>query len=178
LAGLGVVLAACSGSTGSTTTSAPDATTVTTTTATTTTATTTTVPDDASVELLAAFPRAEIDVASEPWQVAVADTPQLRAQGLMGVTDLGDVDGMLFVWDSDTPSWFWMKDTLIPLDIAFFRADGSPVAVLSMVPCEADPCPSYGPAGGRAYRYALEAPAGQLVGMEEDGLELGGIPLD
>ena len=158
-------------------TTAPSATTTTTTT-TSLPATTTITGTDPSVDLLAGFTRAEIEVGGEPWVVAFADTPELRAQGLMGVTDLGELDGMLFVWDSDTPSSFWMKDTLIPLDIAFFRADGSLVDVLSMVPCEADPCPRYGPAGGRTYRYALEAPAGRLVEMSEEGLEIGGIPVD
>ncbi len=95
--------------------------------------------------------------------VAVADTPDQRAQGLMGVTDLGGLDGMLFVFPTDTPTQggFWMKNTLIPLDIAFFDANGMLVDRLAMEPCTADPCPSYHPSG--AYRYALEAPEGDLT---------------
>ncbi len=92
--------------------------------------------------------------------VAVADTPDERSQGLMGVTDLGGLDGMLFVFQSDSDGGFWMKDTLMPLDIAFFDADGGLVNVLMMDPCTADPCPTYRPGG--AYRYAVEAPAGDL----------------
>ena len=52
------------------------------------------------------------------------------------------------------------RDTLIPLDIAFFDSDGGLVNLLTMEPCTADPCPSYRPGG--SYRYAVEAPAGDL----------------
>jgi uncharacterized membrane protein (UPF0127 family) len=96
----------------------------------------------------------------ETWTVAVADTAELRSRGLMGVTDLGGLDGMLFSWDRDVRSGFWMKDTLIALDIGFFSSEGALVDLLSMTPCTADPCPSYVPAG--EYRYAVEAPPGSF----------------
>ena len=105
-------------------------------------------------------------VAGEPWTVAVAATREERSQGLMNVTDLGEVDGMLFVFEADSEGGFWMKDTLIPLDIAFFDAGGSLVDVLSMVPCREDPCPIYTPAG--AYRFALEAVPGRLDGLADE----------
>jgi uncharacterized membrane protein (UPF0127 family) len=98
--------------------------------------------------------------------VAVANTPGERAQGLMGVDDLGILAGMLFVHESDSEVGFWMKDTIIPLDIAFFAADGSLVNVLRMEPCEADPCPFY--YSGAPYRFALETPAGDLDGLGSD----------
>lgn len=88
--------------------------------------------------------------------VAVAETPQQRAQGLMGLVDLGDLDGMLFVYERPTTSSFWMKDTLIPLDIAFFDDEGRWVNNLSMVPCVDEECPQYS-AGGE-YIYAVEVP--------------------
>ncbi len=94
------------------------------------------------------------------YSVAVADTGELRRQGLMGVTDLGSLDGMLFVFGSDTTGGFWMKDTLLPLDIAFFAADGSFVDGFVMEPCTTPSCPSYRPSG--AYRYAVEMPAGNM----------------
>lgn len=105
-------------------------------------------------------------VGGEDWTVALAATPQERAQGLMFVTDLGDVDGMLFVFDRESSGGFWMKDTLIPLDIAFFRADGTVVDVLSMVPCEEDPCPVYTPVG--PYFYALETVPGRFDDLPEE----------
>ncbi len=88
--------------------------------------------------------------------VAVADAPSERSQGLMNVADLGDLDGMLFVWEQPTAQTFWMKDTLLPLDIAFFDATGSYVDSFSMEPCVAEPCDSYQPAG--SYTHAIEVP--------------------
>lgn len=89
-----------------------------------------------------------------------ADTAQERSQGLMGRTSLGEGEGMLFLFEAPVqqPLSFWMKNTLIPLDILFFAADGTLVSSASMVPCTADPCPittSSAPAA-----MALEVPAG------------------
>jgi len=109
-----------------------------------------------------------ISIDGRDLAVAVADNPQTRAQGLMGVTDLGDLDGMLFVFEDDTETGFWMKSTLIPLDIAFFAADGRFVDRLTMQPCIEDPCPTYLPGG--PYRYAIEAPAGALEFVGEGSL--------
>ncbi len=114
---------------------------------------------------LGEFGTASITVGDRAMTVAVADTPDERSQGLMGVTDLDGLDGMLFVFQADSDVGFWMKDTLIPLDIAFFDADGAFVDRLMMEPCTADPCPTYQPVG--SYRYALEAPAGDLSFVDE-----------
>lgn len=94
--------------------------------------------------------------------VAVADTSELRRRGLMYVEDLGDLDGMVFVFESDSTGGFWMKNTLIQLDIAFFDAEGSFVDGFVMEPCATADCPSYRPSG--SYRYALEMAAGTMPG--------------
>jgi uncharacterized membrane protein (UPF0127 family) len=99
-----------------------------------------------------------ITVDGEEYLVAFVDTPATRAEGLMGVEDLGDLDGMLFDLEEEREASFTMRNTLIPLDIVFFAADGTGRTMLSMEPCAAEPCPSY-PSGGPA-RYALEVPAG------------------
>lgn len=106
------------------------------------------------------FDATTISIDDRSMTVAVADTPAKRSQGLMGVTDLGGLDGMLFVFEADSDVGFWMKDTLILLDIAFFDADGVFVDRLTMEPCTADPCPVYRPRG--SYRYAVETPPGGL----------------
>lgn len=106
------------------------------------------------------FGTSAISIDGREFAVAVAERPDQRSQGLMDITDLGDLDGMLFVFPSDSDGGFWMKNTLIPLDIAFFDADGDLVNTLTMEPCTADPCPTYRPGG--AYRYVVEAPAGDL----------------
>lgn len=88
--------------------------------------------------------------------VAVADDARKRSQGLMGLVDLGDLDGMLFIYDAPTTSTFWMKDTLIPLDIAFFSSTGGWINNFTMQPCPDEDCSSYS-AGGE-YVYAVEVP--------------------
>jgi len=75
----------------------------------------------------------------------------------MGVTDLPENHGMAFRWDAPTDATFWMKDTLIPLSIAFVGEDGKVIAVRDMAPCTADPCTTYGADG--PYTMAIEANA-------------------
>jgi hypothetical protein len=155
---------ATTGSSTTTTGSTTPATTATTTATTTTQPTTSTLPE--IPETLAEFDLATIGLAGAELLVAVADDPGERSQGLMFVESLGDLDGMLFVFDRDVRSGFWMKDTLIRLDIAFFSSDGVFVDGLTMEPCEVDPCPNYRPGG--SYRYALEMPAGTMAGGEPE----------
>ena len=99
------------------------------------------------------FDSATITIDEQQLAVAIADTPALQSRGLMGVTDLGGLDGMLFVFEESTDGGFWMKDTLIALDIAFFDADGAFVDRFTMEPCTGDPCPVYHSLG--SYRYAV-----------------------
>jgi len=78
-------------------------------------------------------------------EVQVADSPTERQTGLMGRESLEPYDGMAFVWDEPVEGTFWMKDTLIPLSIAFWDDRGRIISILDMDPCTADPCPAYGP---------------------------------
>jgi uncharacterized protein len=89
--------------------------------------------------------------------VQVADDDASRERGLMGVTDLPENHGMAFVWDAPTDATFWMKDTLIPLSIAFVGQDNRVVSIREMTPCAADPCETYG--SDASYTTALEANA-------------------
>jgi len=91
----------------------------------------------------------------------LAETGDQQARGLMNRTDLAGYDGMLFKFASDTTSSFYMKDTPLPLSIAFFDASGAFVSTADMAPCIHMPsCPTYGAA--RPYRWALEVPQGAL----------------
>ncbi|OZB11877.1 MAG: hypothetical protein B7X58_12105 [Marinobacter sp. 34-60-7] len=89
----------------------------------------------------------------------VASEPEQRRLGLMGRTELADHAGMLFSYGRErgANTGFWMYRTLIPLDIAFMRDDGTIVSINQMAPCADKPsreCPSY-PAGAR-YTHAVE----------------------
>jgi uncharacterized membrane protein (UPF0127 family) len=98
------------------------------------------------------------DGAARTVRLEVAADPAARARGLMGRRQVPEGTGMVFLYPADVREAFWMKDTLVPLSIAFVAADGRVVSVAEMPPCRADPCPTYPPAG--PYRYAVELAAG------------------
>lgn len=106
--------------------------------------------------------RVEGSPASSAQRCALlADTPEQRERGLMGRTDLAGYDGMIFRFEADTTGSFWMKNTPLPLSIAWFDSSGAFVSAADMEPCLDQPsCPTYG-AGG-PYRFALEVPKGAL----------------
>jgi len=114
--------------------------------------------------------RPELTIGEAVLHVEVASTPDARARGLMGRTELPSDQGMAFVFDGPTTSQFWMKDTLIPLSIAFWDAGNRVVAILNMAPCRADPCPAYGP--HRPYVGAVEAKLGYF---DDHGVEVGDL---
>ncbi|MEY2960020.1 MAG: hypothetical protein RLZZ01_2588 [Actinomycetota bacterium] len=94
----------------------------------------------------------------------LADSSSTRSRGLMGVTELGPADGMAFRYPTVHTGNFWMKDTLIPLSIAFYGPDGSFLDSFDMEPCTADPCPKY--PTPRGFHVAVEVPAGDLGAFE------------
>jgi uncharacterized membrane protein (UPF0127 family) len=100
-----------------------------------------------------------------PVQVEIADTDLERQTGLSGRTVLAEDAGMLFVFDQEQPLSFWMKDTLIPLSIAYVAADGRIVDIQDMQPLDETPHPSAEPA-----QYALEVNQGFF---EERGVAVG-----
>lgn len=98
----------------------------------------------------------------------VAATPEQRSRGLSNRDELADGRGMVFLFPSDVDTPFWMKDTRVPLSIAYVAADGRVVALRDMTPCRADPCELY--PSGAPYRYAVELPAGAFA---EAGIDVG-----
>ena len=90
--------------------------------------------------------------------VQVADTQEKRDKGLMFVRKLPENEGMLFVFSGKTYGGFWMKNTLIPLSIAFLDSDGKILKILDMVPCKKEECPTYDPE--LFYHFAIEVNLG------------------
>ncbi|MBP7114099.1 MAG: DUF192 domain-containing protein [Candidatus Peribacteraceae bacterium] len=86
--------------------------------------------------------------------VEISDSPEEREEGLMNRESLKPDSGMLFVFKEPQMLSFWMKNTLIPLDIIFFDAQGNFVSALTMEPCTENPCPTYKAAALSS--YALE----------------------
>jgi len=85
----------------------------------------------------------------------IARTPEDRSRGLMHRKSLNDGDGMLFVFERDEVLSFWMKNTIIPLSIAFIASDGRITEIRDMMPNDLNPVKS-----SRSVRYALEVPQG------------------
>jgi uncharacterized membrane protein (UPF0127 family) len=108
--------------------------------------------------------------------VEVADDDAERARGLMFRTSLPENQGMVFLYPEPTAGAFWMKNTLIPLSIAFFGADGTILRILHMEPCRADPCPLYDPEVPFAGALEVNRGAFERLGvLEGDHIELRGI---
>jgi hypothetical protein len=84
--------------------------------------------------------------------VEIADTPELQQRGLMFREHLAPGEGMVFIFPSVGYYPFWMKNTLIPLDMIWVGPDRKVVSVAhSVPPCKADPCPNYSPKGDALY---------------------------
>ncbi len=102
------------------------------------------------------------------FEVEIADDNQERAKGLMFRESLCDDCGMLFVYGDEGRYPFWMKDTLIPLDIIWLDSDLRVVSIANAVPCTEDPCENYDP--GVDALYILEINSGRSLEM---GLKAG-----
>lgn len=92
----------------------------------------------------------------------VASTAASRARGLMFRDHLPRGRGMIFVFPTEEIQGFWMKNTLIPLDILWIDSAGAIVHIERDVPpCRADPCPTY--SSPHPARYVLELAAGEAA---------------
>ena len=102
-----------------------------------------------------ALKTATVKVGAHPLKVEVAATDPQREQGLMFRKHLGRDEGMLFVFDEPAYHAMWMKNTLIPLSVAFIDRDGVILNVLDMEPQTLDSHQAAGPAV-----YAIETNKG------------------
>jgi uncharacterized membrane protein (UPF0127 family) len=112
------------------------------------------------------------------YRIEVARTPEQQAQGLMFRESLPANSGMLFLFPEGGVHKFWMKNTMITLDMIWMDPQGKVLFVSAETPpCKADPCPSYGPdapassvlevAGGIAKKEKVEV--GSVIRMVDIG---------
>jgi uncharacterized protein len=99
-----------------------------------------------------------------------ANTPQEQQIGLMMRTSMPINHGMAFNFNPPVPARFWMKNTLIPLDMLFVRAGKIKNIQANVPPCKNDPCPSYGPENGELIDQVIELNAGEANKL---GLKVG-----
>lgn len=106
-----------------------------------------------------------IVIGNTTLKVEIAATEEERAKGLMHRKSLESSSGMLFVFEKDSRLSFWMKDTSIPLSIAFISTDGTIKEICDMVPYSLEPVRS-----SMSVRYALEVNRGYF---SENGIKPG-----
>jgi uncharacterized membrane protein (UPF0127 family) len=118
------------------------------------------------------LPTRSITIGKDKLVVEVVDTPDLRATGLMNRFSLQTDHGMLFVFDRPQPLAFWMKNTYIPLSIAFVDANGVVLNVDDMQPQDESTHWSRGPA-----LYAIEVKRGWFASKGiAAGAKVAGLP--
>ncbi len=102
------------------------------------------------------------------YNLEIAKTPEARERGLMFRKNLDENSGMLFVFDQEGYYSFWMKDTLIPLDIIWLNEKGEVVFLSENVqPCQTDPCPLITPI--HPAKFVLELNSGEIknIGLKQ-----------
>jgi uncharacterized membrane protein (UPF0127 family) len=119
-----------------------------------------------------AFKTGQIQVGAHPLKVELAVSDPQRSRGLMFREKLGKDDGMLFVFDELAYHSMWMKNTLIPLSVAFLADDGTILNILDMAPQTLDSHSAAGPA-----RYAIETNKGWFAAKKiKAGDKVTGLP--
>src|SRR5688572_22184884 len=93
--------------------------------------------------------------ASETVRVEVAATPSQRQQGLMFREELAEDAGMLFLFPGESRNGFWMRNTYVPLDIAYIGFDGTVQEIRAAKPLDETPLTP-----AQSYRYVLEVNQG------------------
>lgn len=115
----------------------------------------------------AKLPTTLILLAGHKFNVEIASTEAAREHGLMYRTQMAADHGMLFVYQNAKPRRFWMKNTLIPLDILFFDAQQRLINVsVDTPPCKSEPCPTYQSVAPAMYVLELNAGEANKLGVK------------
>ena len=114
----------------------------------------------------------DIDLKGTKYNLEIARTVPQKAKGLMNRTELKPNSGMIFVSDFDMPQIFWMKNTLIPLDMIFVKSDGTIINILTASPEPGTP-------DHKLKQYASLSPAKYVIELNSgDAQKLKLIPGD
>lgn len=113
---------------------------------------------------------AQAEIKGKRIMLEVARTPQQQQMGLMYRTSLPDDRGMLFSFDPPQPASFWMKNTLIELDMIFLQNGQVKAIAANVPPCTTTRCPSYGPPPQILIDQVIELRGGRAA---ELGLKVG-----
>jgi uncharacterized membrane protein (UPF0127 family) len=103
------------------------------------------------------LPTIPVQIGGAEFRIEVARSEEQKARGLMYRRSLGERKGMIFVYEADEHLTFWMKNTTLPLTLAFLSREGEILQIEELKPVSLNPVSS-----ARAARYALELPAGSL----------------
>lgn len=104
---------------------------------------------------------------TECFSVEIVSTPEDRAEGLMHRTELAEDKGMFFVFEKSAVYPFWMKNTLIPLDIIWLDSRMNVLYIAEDVqPCKVDPCPVTDPGVSAIYVLELNAGTAERIGLK------------
>jgi uncharacterized protein len=106
---------------------------------------------------------AQITINGQNILLEVARTAQEQSTGLMYRTQLAANRGMLFVFSPPRPVSFWMKNTLIPLDMVFLSNGVVKHISAKVPPCKTSTCPAYGPDPKIAIDSVIELPSGRAA---------------
>ena len=109
---------------------------------------------------------AQVTIRGDIIMLEVARTSQEQSTGLMYRTDLAKDRGMLFVFSPPRPVSFWMKNTLIPLDMVFMSNGVVKYIGKQILPCTVNPCPGYGPGSKTEIDEVLELRAGRAAELQ------------
>ena len=121
--------------------------------------------------LTGCYHRPAVSINNQDILVEVVDTFETRAKGLMFREYLDEHEGMIFIYPKEQSVGFWMKNTLIPLDMIFIDKDFRIVDIHTAQPCKnEDECIPYGPT--EQVQYILEVNAGYA---EKNGIKKGDL---
>ncbi len=110
----------------------------------------------------------EAHFQNQTFNLTVADSPQERETGLMNQSSLKTDEGMLFIFDQPGNYGFWMKNTLIPLDIIWLSKNQQVMHYIQAQPCTTEHCTVFRPGDGAQALYVVELNAGTFTGKIGD----------